>query len=32
MDKNKDLVKKYSSKLKLMRDFVNQDYLKNWFI
>ena len=24
---NKDLVKKYSEKLQIMRDFVNKDYL-----
>ena len=29
MAKNKDLVKKYSTKLRLMRDFVNQDFFKN---
>ena len=26
---NKDLVKKYSEKLKIMREFVNKDYLEN---
>jgi hypothetical protein len=26
---NKGLVKKYSEKLQIMRDFVNKDYLEN---